>query len=150
MQSTFFSRGIILSNENFCKEYDEDVKEKSTDELSQLVDEEKEEYRDVLDDIPQPYKQTLGDKRSKFIDTYCQDKELNQFFVRKSIEKIWKDIFWNADKERSIVKDIGDSYNDDKSLFRRNTRKAFLENLHNKEGGEDSYNINIVMGIIRL
>ncbi|MGB7557411.1 MAG: hypothetical protein WBM37_02745 [Nitrososphaeraceae archaeon] len=73
-----------------------------------------------------------------------------QFFVRKSIEKIWKDIFWNADKERSIVKDIGDSYNDDKSLFRRNTRKAFLENLHNKEGGEDSYNINIVMGIIRL
>jgi hypothetical protein len=24
------------------------------------------------------------------------------------------------------------------------------ENLHNKEGGKDSYNISIVMGIIRL
>ena len=77
MQSTFFSRGIILSNENFCKEYDEDVKEKSTDELSQLVDEEKEEYRDVLDDIPQPYKQTLGDKRSKFIDTVLSRQRVN-------------------------------------------------------------------------
>ena len=107
-------------------EYDEDVKEKTTDELSQLVDEEKEEDRDVLEDTTPSYKQTLGENRSKFIDTYCQDEELMQFFVRKSIEKIWKDIFWNNEQEKSIVNDITENYNDEKSIFRQNTRKSFL------------------------
>ena len=92
-------------------EYDEDVKEKTTDELSQLVDEEKEEDRDVLEDTTSSYKQILGENRSKFIDTYCQDEELMQFFVSKSIEKIWKDIFWNNEQEKSIVNDITENYN---------------------------------------
>ena len=49
-----------------------------------------------------------------------------QFFVRKSIEKIWEDIFWNNEQEKTIVNDITENYNDEKSIFRQNTRKSFL------------------------
>jgi hypothetical protein len=45
-----------------------------------------------------------------------------EFFVKTSVEKLWKNVFWNPEAEFKIVDDIRQNYNDEESLFRRNTR----------------------------
>jgi hypothetical protein len=115
--------GYTISSE---EEDEEEIKTKSTEELAQLTAQDNNEDIDPLEDpIPTP-QQILGLRRSEFIDSVCQDIELMQFFVKKSVEKLWKNVFWNTEDEFKIVDDIRQNYNDDKSLFRRNTRQTFL------------------------
>ena len=49
-----------------------------------------------------------------------------EFFVKTSVEKLWKNVFWNPEAEFKIVDDIRQNYNDEESLFHRNTRQTFL------------------------
>ena len=82
------------------------------DQLKRFVDSYGEDISDTELGLGQDQDEYDEDVKEKTTDdTYCQDEELMQFFVSKSIEKIWKDIFWNNEREKTIVNDITENYN---------------------------------------
>jgi hypothetical protein len=118
--------GLEVNHTISSEEDEEEIKTKSIEELAQITAQDNKEDIDPLEDPIPTSQQILGLRRSEYIDSVCQDVELMEFFVKTSVKKLWKNVFWSTEDEFKIVDDIRQNYDDDKSLFRKNTRQTFL------------------------
>lgn len=111
--------GLEVNHTISSEEDEEEIKTKSIEELAQITAQDNNKDIDPLEDPIPTSQQILGLRRSEYIDSVCQDVELMEFFVKTSVKKLWKNVFWSTEDEFKIVDDIRQSYNDDKSLFRK-------------------------------
>jgi hypothetical protein len=90
--------GLEVNHTISSEEDEEEIKTKSIEELAQITAQDNNEDIDPLEDPIPTSQQILGLRRSEYIDSVCQDVELMEFFVKTSVKKLRKNVFWSTEE----------------------------------------------------